>query len=346
MTCPAPVRTTSNVIKSKSNEFRIGISGWTYAPWRCVFYPKDLPQSQELQYASRQVNSIEINGSFYSLQRPSSYQKWYDSTPAEFVFSLKGGRFITHMRRLKNVEQPLANFLASGVLCLKEKLGPLLWQLPPNFVFDAEIIETFCNLLPHDTKSAAKLATAHHNLKAGRFSLEIEKNRPMRHAIEVRHETFTDPKFIEILRRHNVALVTADTAGKWPFGEDITADFIYVRLHGDEELYASGYSGKALDHWEKRLRLWAAGKQPDDAKLWSSTKPRKATHRDVYVYFDNDVKVRSPADAMALAHRLGAEAQGEDVRGIAPGEGPKLSKKQLAERVRSHWPTKSRGARS
>jgi uncharacterized protein YecE (DUF72 family) len=326
----------------KAAVYRIGISGWTYSPWRGVFYPKDLPQNQELQYASRQVNSIEINGSFYSLQRPSSYQKWYDSTPADFLFSLKGGRFITHMRRLKNVEQPLANFLASGVLCLKEKLGPLLWQLPPNFSFDAGRIGAFCELLPRDTRSAAKLAKAHHNLKAGRFAFEIDNNRPMRHAMEVRHESFADPRFIDILRKHNVALVTADTAGKWPFGEDITADFVYIRLHGDEELYASGYSDEALDQWAKRLRLWSTGKQPVDAKRWSDKPPRKAAHRDVYVYFDNDVKVKSPADAMSLAHRLGTEAQGEDVRGIAPGESQKLNKNQLAERVRSHWPTLER----
>ena len=324
--------------KSKSTNYRIGISGWTYAPWRGVFYPKDLPQNQELQFASRQVNSIELNGSFYSLQRPSSYQKWYDATPAGFLFSLKGGRFITHMRRLKNAEQALGNFLASGVFCLKEKLGPLLWQLPPNFLFDAERIEAFCELLPRDTADAAKLAKKHHNLKAGRFSFDIDKNRPMRHAMEVRHESFANPKFIAILRKHNVALVIADTADKWPFGEDITADFVYVRLHGDVELYASGYSKDALDHWAKRLRLWGSGKQPGDAKLWSSDKPRKTKQRDVFVYFDNDVKVKSPGDAMSLAYRLGAAAQGEDLRGIEPGEAPKLSKKQLAERVRSHWP--------
>jgi uncharacterized protein YecE (DUF72 family) len=328
---------------AKATSFRIGISGWTYTPWRGVFYPKDLPQNQELQYASRQVNSIEINGSFYSLQRPSSYQKWYDATPDDFLFSLKGGRFITHMRRLKNVEQPLANFLASGILCLKEKLGPLLWQLPPNFQFDAGIIEAFCELLPRDTQSAAKLAKAHHNLKAGRFSFEIDNNRPMRHAIEVRHESFADPKFIAILRKHNVALVIADTAGKWPFGEDITADFVYVRLHGDEELYASGYSKDALDHWAKRLRLWTSGKQPADARQWSDKAPRKATRRDLFVYFDNDVKVKAPGDAMSLAHRIGADAQGEDVRGIKPGEAPTLSKKALAERVRSHWPVVKKG---
>jgi uncharacterized protein YecE (DUF72 family) len=156
--------------------------------------------------------------------------------------------------------------------------------------------------------------------------------------MEVRHESFSDPKFIDILRAHNVAMVIADTAGKWPDAEDVTADFLYARLHGHEELYASGYTPAALDAWAKRLKLWAAGKQPADAKLWSKEKPPRASRRDVYVFFDNDVKVKSPVDAMSLAYRLGAEAQGENVRGMEPGEAPKLTKKAMAERVRSHWP--------
>lgn len=322
----------------KLHRFHVGISGWTFAPWRGVFYPKGLPQHQELAYASRRLNSIEINGSFYSLQRPSSYRNWYDATPADFLFSVKGGRFITHMRRLKDVDQALANFLASGMLCLNEKLGPILWQLPPNFRFDAQRIEAFCQLLPPDTAAAVKLAKAHHNLPTSRVSFDIDKNRPLRFAMEVRHESFSDPQFVEILRKHSVALVIADTAGTWTYGEDITADFLYVRLHGAEELYASGYTAEALERWAKRLKTWANGKEPADAKRWNQNKPDKAAHRDVHVYFDNDVKVKAPIDAMSLAYRLGPEAQGEDIRGKEPGDAPKLSKKALAERVRSHWP--------
>ncbi len=319
-------------------QYRIGISGWTYAPWRGVFYPTGLPHNQELRYASRQVNSIELNGTFYSLQRPSSYLAWYEATPADFLFSVKGGRFITHMRRLKNVEQPLANFLGSGVLGLKEKLGPVLWQLPPNFAFDAERIETFFKLLPRDTRSAVKFAKKHHGLKADRASFEIDTNRPMRYAMEVRHLSFADPVFVDILRKYNVALVVADTAGRWPYTEDVTADFIYVRLHGDEEIYASGYSDESLNQWAKRLKRWASGKQNSSGERWSRKKPAEASSRDVYVYFDNDVKVKSPTDAISLAHRLGINAQGEAMRGIKPGEAPTLTKKALAERVRSDWP--------
>jgi uncharacterized protein YecE (DUF72 family) len=328
--------------KSKPSQIRVGISGWTYAPWRGVFYPKKLPQKQELHHASRQVNSIEINGTFYSLQRPSSFTTWHDSTPDDFVFSLKGGQFITHIRRLKNVEDALANYLASGILNLKEKLGPILWQLPPNFKFDAERIESFCKLLPVDAESAVAFAKKHHKLDESRVALKVDHNRPLRHAMEVRHESFANPQFIEILRKYNVALVIADTAGKWPLGEDITADFVYLRLHGDEELYASGYSDDALDRWANRIKQWSTGKQPRDAKRWSKKAPPKRKHRDVFVYFDNDVKVKSPGDAMALGHRLGETAKGEARRGEEPPPVPKLSKKVLAGRVGSHWTGKQR----
>src|SRR6266480_1800491 len=220
-------------------QLRIGISGWTYVPWRGTFYPKDLPQKKELFYASRQLNSIEINGSFYSLQTPGSYRKWYDETPEGFVFSIKGGRFITHMKRLRNVRPALANFFASGVLALHEKLGPILWQLPPSMKFDAALLQSFFDLLPRDTKQAAALARRHDDRLKTRAFMTIDANRPVRHSLEVRHETFKDPAFIKLLRANNIALVVADTAGKWPYMEDVTADFVYCRLHGDEELYVS-----------------------------------------------------------------------------------------------------------
>jgi uncharacterized protein YecE (DUF72 family) len=274
-----------------------------------VFYPEDLPHKRELEYASRMLNSIEINGSFYSLQRPSSYQKWYEQTPAGFVFSLKGPRFITHMRRLKEIEQPLANFFASGVLGLKEKLGPILWQFPPNFKFDAARFEAFFKLLPRDTSAAAEIAGGHDRWLKGRVMTKADAKRPLHHVVEIRNASFENADFISLLRTHNIGLVFADTAGIWPFAEDVTSDIVYLRLHGAEQLYASGYDDNALDWWAKRISAWHAGREPSDAKHWSDKPPKKRTSRSVFVYFDNDVKVRAPFDAMRLADRLGPEAR-------------------------------------
>lgn len=284
----------------------IGISGWTYAPWRGEFYPQGLVQRRELEYASRQFNSIEINGTHYSLQKPASFRRWAEETPAEgFVFSVKGPRYITHMRRLADVEAPLANFFASGVLALGDKLGPCLWQLPPSFKFDERRIEAFLDLLPRDLESASKLAGRHDEHLRSEAWLEVGENRPLRHAMEVRHPSFMVPEFFELLREHNVAFVFADTAGKWPYAEDLTSDFAYLRLHGDEEIYVSGYTDEALDRWASRIRLWRQGKQPRDAKL-ILPKHRKppCEIKDIYVYFDNDVKVMAPRDARGLGERL------------------------------------------
>jgi len=281
---------------------RVGISGWTYPPWRGVFFPPKLAQRQELAFAASQVASIEINGTFYSLQTPASFAKWYAETPAGFVFSVKGPRYITHMRRLKDCAIPLANFFASGVLRLEEKLGPLLWQLPPSFRFDAGRLEEFLALLPKNTTVAAKLARRH-NDKIRHVSMK-SGHHPLRHAMEVRHDSFCTPEFVHLLRKYEIALVVADTAGKWPFMEDMTAGFSYVRLHGDEVLYASGYSTKALAVWAGKIRAWHRGRNPPRAKLFGRVKDAPSL-RDVFVYFDNDVKVRAPYDAMSLAHRLG-----------------------------------------
>ena len=288
------------------HQLRIGISGWTYGPWRGVFYPPALAQKRELEFASCQLNSIEINGSFYSLQTPSSYRTWYKQTPADFLFSVKGGRFITHMKKLKDVRVPLANFLASGILRLNEKLGPILWQFPPGFAFNEERFEEFFELLPTTTKQAAKLAREHDQKLKVKAWMKIDEDRPMRHAIEIRHNSFATPRFVELLRKYNIAAVFADTAGRWPYFEDVTGDFIYIRLHGDEQLYVSGYTDSALDWWATRIRKWSAGSQPDDAKrVAPDLSPRKRKSRDVYVYFDNDVKVRAPLDAINLSKRLG-----------------------------------------
>lgn len=282
---------------------RVGISGWTYAPWRGIFYPKGVPQKRELEFASRQVNSIEINGSFYSLQRPRSYRAWYEATPADFMFSVKASRFITHIRRLKDVGDALSNFFASGLLRLEEKLGPILWQLPPSLKYDADMLESFFDGLPFTTRDAAKLARKHKGMAKDRVWTTVDADRPLRHALEVRHASFEREEFLELLRKHKIALVIADTAGKWPFMEDVTADFLYIRLHGDEELYASGYSQDALKRWSGKIRTWTSGGIPSRAKLIA--KPigsRRA--RSAFVYFDNDVKVHAPRDAIELSRLL------------------------------------------
>jgi len=272
---------------ARNGRIRIGISGWRYPPWRGVFYPKGLPQRRELEHASRALSTVEINGSFYSLQRPESYQQWRAETPGGFVFAVKGGRFITHMKKLAGVEIPLANFFASGVLALGDKLGPMLWQLPPNLGFHPDRLSAFFDLLPRTTAQAARLADGHDERLKDRSLTVTDADRPLRHALEVRHSTYETPAFVELLRTHDIAVVVADTAGKWPFIAEVTSDFVYVRLHGSEELYVSGYDDASLDGWAERIRGWAD------------------SGRDVYVYFDNDVKVRAPFDAMSLAGKLG-----------------------------------------
>lgn len=283
----------------------IGISGWRYAPWRGPFYPPKMVQRCELAFASRMLSTIEINGSFYNLQKPQSYAKWYEETPDEFIFSVKAPRYITHIKRLREVEIPIANFFASGIFNLREKLGPILWQFPPSFRFDAELFENFLQQLPHDTEHASAVASQHDERMNGRAQLQIDKKRKVRHAVEIRNKSFVDPEFVKLLRRYRVALVVADTAGKWPNYEDLTADFVYMRLHGAEELYASGYTISALESWAKRIEAWRDGIQPHDARLISDRAPTKRKSRDVFCYFDNDMKVHAPFDAATLANMLG-----------------------------------------
>ena len=267
-------------------QIRIGVSGWRYTPWRGVFYPRDLPQRLELHHASRIFPTLEINGSFYSLQRPEYYRQWHDDTPDDFVFALKGSRFITHMKKLRDIEAPLANYFASGLFELRGKLGPILWQFPPNFRYERERMARFFDLLPRDTNAALRLARKRDSRMKGRARLAIDEQRPLRHAVEIRHASFVDPSFVDLLREQNIGLVVAETARRWPMMFDITADFVYVRLHGDTELYKSGYSSKALDRWAERIRTWS--------RL-----------REVYCYFDNtDVKLRAPVDAQTLMRKL------------------------------------------
>lgn len=273
-----------------------------------MFYPKKLIQKRELEFASRALPTIELNGSFYALQRPRSYLQWYEQTPPGFILSIKATRYITHIQRLREIEKPLANFFASGLLALKEKLGPILWQFPPSFRFDPVLFEHFLKLLPHDTHAAVTLSENREASMHDREYLITDMKRPIRHAIEIRNKSFETPEFITLLRKYQVALVIADTAGKWPYKEDITADFTYLRLHGAEELYASGYTDKALDNWASRITAWSHGGQPQDAQLISKDEPAPCKSRDVYCYFDNDIKVKAPFDARKLLMRLNLEA--------------------------------------
>jgi uncharacterized protein YecE (DUF72 family) len=282
---------------------RIGISGWTYKPWRGVFYPEDLKQKRELEYASTTFNSIEINGTFYSLQRPTSFERWAAETPDDFVFSVKAPRFITHIRRLKDAKAPVANFLASGIFNLGAKLGPILWQLPPNFLFRPEVLEDFFLLLPHDTEKASALARKHDKWMSGRTALKSDAKRLLRHAMEIRHASFVTPEFINLLRQYDVALVCADTV-EWPRLMDVTSDFMYCRLHGSEVLYASGYDESSLDQWTTRVGQWARGSEPEDAERVIKERGPQKSQRDVFVYFDNDAKVRAPFDAKSLTAKV------------------------------------------
>ena len=268
-------------------QVRVGISGWRYPPWRGVFYPPGLAQKRELEFASRRLTSIEINGSFYSLQRPEGYLAWRSQTPDDFLFAVKGGRFITHMKKLRGVEVALANFFASGLLALGDKLGPVLWQLPPTLGFDRGRMDEFLAMLPRTTTEAVRLAAGHDDKVEGRAWTTTDAERAIRHAVEVRHSTFENEEFLDLLRAHDVAVVAADTAGRWPMLLEPTTDLAYARLHGSEELYVSGYDDAALDLWAGRVEGWAA---------------RGCA---VVVYFDNDAKVHAPFDAQRLLERLG-----------------------------------------
>jgi uncharacterized protein YecE (DUF72 family) len=278
---------------------RIGISGFRYPHWRGKFYPVGLPQKDELTFAARQFGSIEINGSFYSLQRPSYYARWRSQAPAGHVFAVKGGRFITHMKKLRDVRIPLANFFASGVLSLENSLGPLLWQFPEQMPSDIERFAEFFALLPRTTSAAAALARE----ASKRTDVpRIRKARTLRYAVEIRNSACLNPDFLALLRQHGIAWVIADTAGRFPYLEEITAGFVYIRLHGDTQLYASGYRPTAIERWADRIALWSHGREPKDAARLSSA--ARATSRDVYAYFDNDGSAHAPHDALALQAAL------------------------------------------
>ena len=293
-------------------EIRIGISGWRYTPWRGVFYPPKLPQRRELEFAAHHFSAIEINGTFYSLQRPESFRRWAAETPSDFLFTLKGSRFITHMKKLRNIDEAFSNLLASGLLALGPKLGPILWQLPPQQRFDPDRLAAFFSLLPRSTAAAAILAQRCSDRMLPRSILEAEIDIPLRHTLEVRHESFCTPAFLDLLRAHDIGLTVADTV-EWPLLLDATSSLVYIRLHGSEQLYASGYSAESLDLWAHRILAWAHGDTPAATptpleainparRLFAA--PAARTPRDVLVFFDNDIKVRAPFDAIALERRL------------------------------------------
>jgi len=277
----------------------IGMAGWSYEGWRGSFYPESLKQKDELAHASRRVQSIEINGTFYSLFRPAIYLGWYEQTPADFNFSLKGPKYITHERRLKDFQTPLNNFLASGILALREKLGCILWQFPPTMPFTVERFEPFLAALPHDMAAAAQLGLGHSDWLEGRTFLEVTDNHRLRHAVEGRHPSFRDPAFVELARKYGIAIVVGDTAGRWPLIEDVTTDFLYLRLHADETQYPNGYTKKSMEYWGRRVQTWSQGLQPDDAAVVVPGPPAPMP-RTIFTYFDNDVKETAPLNALSM----------------------------------------------
>lgn len=258
---------------------RVGIGGWVYAPWRGTFYPKGLPQVRELAHASRHLTSIEINGTFYSTQKPASFRRWAEETPDDFVFSLKGPRYATHRRALAEAASSIERFFASGVLELKHKLGPVLWQFAPTKAFDPDDFAAFLALLPKTLDGLA-----------------------IRHAVEVRHASFVTADFVALLRKHAVAPVLVDS-DKHPLIADVTSDFVYARLQRTSEKVKTGYPPAALDTWAKRAQAFAKGGVPDDLGTLAAA-PRQKGKRDVFIYMISGAKVRAPAAAMALIERL------------------------------------------
>jgi uncharacterized protein YecE (DUF72 family) len=261
-----------------SSHIRVGIGGWTYEPWRGPFYPDGLTQKRELEYASSKLTSIEVNGTYYGSQKPETYAKWRDETPDDFIFSLKGSRFTTNRRVLAEAGESVEKFLTSGITELKKKLGPINWQFAPTKKFDPDDFEAFLKLLPK--------------------SVDGHK---MRHAVEVRHDSFKTPDFIALARDYDVAVIIAADSD-YPQIADITAPFVYLRIMGTTDKEKLGYSNKALDTWAKRAQLWAKGSAPDD--LETVTKPAKKAEREVFLYVISGFKERNPAAAMSLIERL------------------------------------------
>ncbi|MEC5406391.1 DUF72 domain-containing protein [Paraburkholderia sp. MPAMCS5] len=298
-------------MKNTAGQIHIGISGWRYKGWRGTFYPEGLKQATELRYAAERMQTIEINGTHYSLQSLDSWQHWYADTPPGFIFAVKGARYLTHLLRFRDETATVAcaNFFAQGLLALKEKLGPILWQFPPSLRFDPEHMERFLSLLPRDTEAARSLAQQHDKRVKTPY-VETERKRTLRHAVEVRHESFVDAAFVKLLRHHKVALVVSDSTEAWPQFEDLSAGFVYLRLHGTQTKYSGAYPDASLERWADRIASWSHGSQPADARLAApDLQPPRARTRDVYCYFDNDAKTNAPFDAQRLMERLALHAR-------------------------------------
>jgi uncharacterized protein YecE (DUF72 family) len=325
---------------------RVGISGWRYAPWRGNFYPEGLAQRRELEYASSRFNSLEINGTFYSLQRPESFAAWYQQTPKGFVFAIKGPRFLTHMLKLSRLEGPLANFWASGVLNLAEKTGPFLWQFPAMMRCDIPKFERFFEFLPRTMEEAAALARTHEERLAGRAATEALCSGRLRHAVEFRHESFLCSEFVDLCRAHSVSIVVADVASRFPTTEDVTADFVYVRLHGSRVLYQSGYTPREIERWASRIEAWRDGREPTDARRADAPAKVRARGRDVYVYFDNtDVKLCAPIDAAKMAGHLGIEPATRSAAAAGHGDVPRRRVVKAEAPARARRGSRSRSPR-
>jgi uncharacterized protein YecE (DUF72 family) len=265
---------------TKRGEIRAGVGGWTYEPWRGLFFPADLPKRAELEYASRVFSSIEVNGTFYRTQTPATYRRWHAETPDDFVFSLKAPRYATHRRVLAEAGPSVKRFLESGLLELKNKLGPINWQFAPTLHYDTNDFEAFLDLLPSEFNG-----------------------HPLRHAVEVRHETFGCAQFIEQLRRHDVAAVFTDKEGV-PNLRDVTAHFVYVRLHRSAQKHPTGYPIAELDAWVERALRWAQGAEPDDITKVLARKPPRASSRDVFCYAIDGYKPHAPAAARTFLERV------------------------------------------
>lgn len=286
-----------------SGKVRVGLSGWSYRDWRGDFYPHDLPRKAELAYAAQRFPTLEVNGTFYSLSTPKAMRAWYQAAPSDFVYSLKGSQFITHNKKLGDVGEAMANFMASGLLELREKLGPILWQLSPRIRFDADRVDRFLATLPHDLDELAAMARKA-TIDRPHSTERLGDNHRVRHVIEPRHESFFVDDMVDLARRHGVALAFSHSS-VWPYTEEVTAGFVYLRLHGPRKLYSSGYTTVELEHWAKRIETWARASEPDEPQRITDRRPPRRKTRDVYVYFDNDSGGHAPRDAAKLIACLG-----------------------------------------
>lgn len=284
-------------------KIRVGVSGWSYEQWRDRFYPEALPQKDRLHWISRRFDATEINASFYSLRKASSYRAWRDAAPRDHRFAVKGSRYVTHAKKLRDPRAGLANFFASGVLELGERLAPFLWQLPANLGFDAERLERFLETLPRDTDEAGELASEHDDRVAEPVTRSPDGTHRLRHALEVRHESYLEPQALRILKRRGIALVFSH-GDQWSYAEDVTAGFVYLRLHGPDELYASPYSDDELRVWADRVHAWQSADEPPDAHRATRVVAPTRKGRDVYVFFDNDAEAYAPHNALRLRELL------------------------------------------